>query len=88
MFLPGYFKMFEEVHLRAWLSEKTGDAPQLFAVEQPLFTSGILDSFDLIELVTLIEQRAGLRVRARDINMDNLDSVQRVMAFVARAAKE
>lgn len=76
--------MFEEVHLRSWLSEKTGRAPDSFHSDQLLFTSGLLDSFDLVDLVSLIEQNGGVKVRARDINMDNLDSVGRVVRFLAR----
>ena len=53
--------------------------------ETPLFSSGLVDSFSLVSLIALIEQRCGFRLAPSDVNLDNLDSTGRIVAFVARA---
>lgn len=50
-----------------------------------LFSSGAIDSFVLINLITFIEEQEGIRVSPGDVNLDNLDSVSRILAYVERA---
>ena len=52
--------------------------------EALLFSTGALDSFYLIDIVTFLEQRTGLKVRPRDLEFGNFDSVSRMVAYVAR----
>jgi acyl carrier protein len=52
--------------------------------ESLLFSSGIIDSFALINLITFIETEAGIRVSPADVNLDNLDSVSRIVAYVEK----
>ena len=52
--------------------------------ESLLFSSGIIDSFALINLITFIESEAGIRVSPADVNLDNLDSVSRIVAYVEK----
>ena len=52
--------------------------------ETPLFSSGLLDSFNMIEVVALIEERAGKKLRIADINLENLDTVRRIDALMAQ----
>lgn len=49
-----------------------------------LFSTGALDSFSLIDIVTFLEQKTGLKVRPRDLEFGNFDSVSRMVAYVAR----
>lgn len=50
-----------------------------------LFSSGVIDSFALVKLITFIENECGFQVGAADVNLDNLDSIDRIVAFVERA---
>lgn len=50
--------------------------------DTPIFSKGLLDSFSLVELVGFIESKAGIRVSAMDVNLENLDTVGRIMRFV------
>jgi acyl carrier protein len=50
----------------------------------PLFSSGVLDSFSLVDLVGFVEQSLGRRMKATEINLNNLDTVERIMRFAAR----
>jgi acyl carrier protein len=70
--------------LRQWLAEKTAQEPASIGDEAPIFTTGLLDSFDLIELVTFVEQRTGKRVKPLDINMRNFNTVSDIVAFSGR----
>lgn len=63
------------------------DASQLQG-DTPLFSSGLLDSFTLVDLISFVESKAGLRVPATDVNLENLDSVDRILDYVKRRNDE
>jgi acyl carrier protein len=73
--------------LRRYLHEKQGLEPEDFEDDTPLFSSGLLDSFSMVDLIMFIENTAGLRVHPADVTLDNFDSIDRILAFVgARCA--
>lgn len=69
--------------LRAFLREAFS-APADLASDLSLTEAGILDSRGLVELVEFVEQRFGIVVDDRDIHPDNLDSLDRIAAYVER----
>ena len=50
--------------------------------DTPLFSSSLLDSFSIVEMMMFIETGAGIRMDAWDVTLDNLDSIQRILAYV------
>jgi acyl carrier protein len=70
-------------HLRRYLHEKQGLEPEDIEDDTLLFSSGLIDSFSMIDLILFIEDAGGLRVHPTDITLDNFDSIERVLAFVA-----
>ena len=52
--------------------------------ETPLFSSGIIDSFVLISLMTFIESEGGVRIAPSDVNLANFDSISRIQDYVNR----
>lgn len=70
----------------AWLCDTFGLDPKHLRDESPLFSSGKLDSFNLVELVAFVEAATGARIRTIDINLDNFDSVARIVAYLRRIA--
>lgn len=46
--------------------------------------NGIIDSTGVLELVSFLEQTYGIKVRDEELVPDNLDSLQKVAAFVQR----
>ena len=48
----------------------------------PLFSSSLLDSFSIVELMMFIESEACIRMDAWDVTLDNLDSIERILAYV------
>ena len=51
-----------------------------------LFSSGLVDSFAMIDLVTFVETETGAAMSAGDITLDNLDSIDRIVAYVQSKA--
>jgi acyl carrier protein len=49
-----------------------------------LFASGLLDSFSLVEFVTLLESECGVRVADAELKPENFDTLAKIEAFVAR----
>ena len=50
--------------------------------ESMLFSTGILDSFSMIELVSFLEKEAGIRIRPTELTLDNFDSIGRMLSFL------
>lgn len=50
-----------------------------------LLNAGILDSTGTMELIAFLEAQFGLTISDSDIVADNLDSVDRICAFVGRS---
>ena len=51
-----------------------------------LFLSGVLDSFSLVDFVTVIESECGIKVDDADLRPETFDTISRVEEFIARAA--
>ncbi len=49
-----------------------------------LFSDGLLDSFCMVNLISFVEGEAGITFRPTDVNLDNLDSIERIVEFVER----
>lgn len=45
---------------------------------------GLIDSTGILEVVMFLEQRYGIKVTDDELVPDNLDSISRIAAFVAR----
>ncbi|HCK08858.1 MAG TPA: phosphopantetheine-containing protein [Candidatus Latescibacteria bacterium] len=50
--------------------------------DTPIFSSGLIDSFDMVDLVLFIEKEAGLEMQAAEITLENFDSLGKILAFV------
>ena len=73
--------------LRRFLQEKQGLEPEDFDDDTLLFSSGLIDSFSMVDLIMFIEEAAGFRVHPADVTLNNFDSIDRILAFVeARCA--
>ena len=49
-----------------------------------IFSTGMVDSFSLVSLITFIEKKAGFRMNPLDVSLENMDSVERILAYVER----
>jgi acyl carrier protein len=53
--------------------------------DESLFLSGLLDSFSLVDFVTLIESECDITVNDIDLRPENFDTIAKVESFIARA---
>ena len=67
--------------LQAFLSDELGIDGASLAADSPLFSSGLIDSFSLVALMTHIEQVCGFRIGPNDVNLDNFDSLGRILSY-------
>jgi acyl carrier protein len=49
-----------------------------------LFQSGVLDSFTLVDFVTLLESECNIKIDDSDLRPENFDTIARVEAFIDR----
>lgn len=49
-----------------------------------VFSSGVIDSFSLVSLITFIEKSCDITVDPIDVTLENLDSVEFMLDFIAR----
>ena len=70
--------------LRAKLSAGYRVERGQLADDAHLFTSGLVDSLAVVDLVTFIEARIGRAVPAEAVTIENFDSIAAIAAFVAR----
>ncbi len=54
--------------------------------DDALFSTGLLDSFGMVELMSFIEASASIRLDPGDVTLENLDSVNRILGFVQKSA--
>ncbi len=50
-----------------------------------LVTSGYVDSTGMLEVIAFLEKEFGIRVTDQETTPENLDSIERIDAFVARS---
>ena len=55
--------------------------------ETRIFSSGIIDNFTLVTLMTFLEKAGGFRINPADVNLDNMDSIARIVDYSRRAAQ-
>jgi acyl carrier protein len=52
--------------------------------DDPLFSSGLVDSFALVTLMMHLEREGGFRINPADVTLDNLDTIDRILGFCNR----
>jgi len=67
--------------VRNYLAEDLGADPNL-PVDQPLFSAGIIDSFDLVSILSFVREKFGVEISPLEINMENFDSVSGIAKLI------
>lgn len=52
--------------------------------DDPLFSSGLLDSVAMMSLITFLESRMGADVRPSDVTLENFDTLARITDYASR----
>lgn len=64
---------------------ESGLDPDGIIAARGLMSEGLLDSFALVAVISLVETRLGREVDPQDLTLENFDSVDAICAFVGRA---
>ena len=59
------------------------DDPGQLGLDDSLLGRGIVDSTGMLEVILFIEEQYGVKVADNDMIPENLDSVNRIAAFIA-----
>lgn len=76
--------MIDRQNLIDFLEDDLGVDLDGVADDEPLFSSGIVDSFALVTLMMHLEKQGGFRINPADVTLDNLDSIERILAYCQR----
>lgn len=52
-----------------------------------LFNEGVVDSFTLVDFVTLLEEQYGIKIPDSDVNPENFRTIQLIEQYVERHRK-
>jgi acyl carrier protein len=69
--------------LMTYLNDRMGLDVSSISDDTPLFSSSLLDSFSMVDLIMYIEKESGVVLSPTDVSLDNLDSVGRILNFVS-----
>ncbi len=72
-----------EKSLTEFICAEFGVGESQLQLAVPLFTDGLLDSFAMVDLVIHLEKQGGFRMSPGEVTLDNLDSLQKILDFVA-----
>ena len=59
-----------------------GEEDEEFSDSQSFLESGLIDSTGILELISFLEEEYEIEIEAEEMIPENLDSVERVAAFV------
>ncbi len=58
-----------------------------FETENGLITEGLLESFDLIQLIALLEAEFSIKIGSQYVTIENFDSLERIVKLVENLRK-
>ena len=67
-----------------FLVEELGVEGDNLQPETPLFSSGLIDSFSLVTLMSFIENAGEVSIDPADVTLDNFDNIERMLQFIGR----
>ena len=70
--------------IRAWLARDPRIDVAKIGDDTPLFSNGTLDSFTMVEIVTLIEEKTGRPLRAIEVSPENIDTINGILDLARR----
>ena len=71
-----------------FLVEELGVEGDNLQPETPLFSSGLIDSFSLVTLMSFIENAGEVSIDPADVTLDNFDNIERMLQFIGRKKAE
>ncbi|WP_185829312.1 acyl carrier protein [Sphingomonas ginkgonis] len=72
--------------LKDFLASELGISESEVDNDTLLFSTGVVDSFALVAMMTFIENETGYLIPPTDITLDNFDSIDRILAYLRNAS--
>ena len=70
--------------LASFIAEKILKQPsRIIAADEPLISSGLIDSFSLMDLALYVEDTFGVRIEDTELNADTFDSLNQLAALIS-----
>jgi acyl carrier protein len=73
-----------EESLKAYIEENLVRDKKPIALDEPLLERGVLDSMGMLNLISFLEEKAGVRVPDDDVLLENFASVNAIVETVDR----
>jgi acyl carrier protein len=67
--------------LMEFLERRLGLDPAEVTDDTALFSSGMLDSFSLVDLIVFIEKETKTKLSPRQVRLENLDTIAKILEF-------
>lgn len=67
------------------IAQESGLDAATLRASRGLMSTGVLDSFALVTVITFVEERIGGEVPPSDLSFENFDSIAGICAYVERA---
>jgi len=71
--------------LREFISDEMGLDPEDYELDTPLFTAGLLDSFNFIVLLSFVEQRFEIRLQLSEDTAAQADTLRGMTKLITQA---
>ncbi len=69
-------------NLKEFMKDTLGIDADEVALDEPLFSSGIVDSFSLVSLLSFIEGEFRIQIAPTEVTIDNFDSFDRILKYL------
>ncbi|MBI4761606.1 MAG: acyl carrier protein [Chloroflexota bacterium] len=70
-------------NLSSFLAEKILKQPgRVIAPDEPLISSGLIDSFSLMDVALFVEDTFGVRIEDTELNADTFDNLTQLAALI------
>jgi acyl carrier protein len=73
--------------LRQHVARESGVDLSAVSEDTELFSTGLLDSLSVMDLVMLVEEQSGCAIPPKAVTLENFDTINRVVGFVERLTK-
>ena len=74
-------------NLTTWFAEHAAVDPATLAEDTKRFSSSLIESFVMVDLILYLEDQSGRRIPPSDVSLDHLDSVGAILAYCGKARK-
>lgn len=71
-----------KTQIKEFITTELGVSLDALEETTPLFTSGAIDSFAMIELLAFLEQSLGAQIDIADMNIEQLDTIESIANLV------